>query len=188
MSEPPSSQSASVSKKTNWNVNAHIRGALRRIFVQSPILQEVMREARRQTVRFNKDGTQSKKYAVEYQCALCKNWFPQKLISVDHKVPVVNIDDGFVDWNTFIERLFCDKSLLQCVCDDCHNKKTQSERISRLFKKYSEELDWFENKINTDSDFDKKSAKKFLSKYIAKKKVKGLEGISKRASELKEKL
>ena len=30
----------------------------------------------------------------------------------------------FIDWNTFVERLFCPASNLQMLCKECHQIKT----------------------------------------------------------------
>lgn len=126
-------------KKKKWNENAVIRGALRRIFARSPVVQDKKLETRSEFPSFKKDGSEAKNPSVRYQCAICKRWFKSSDIAVDHISPVVL--DGFKDWNTFIERLFCDKDNLQVLCSyklkdiklhggevSCHLKKTREER------------------------------------------------------------
>ena len=54
--------------------------------------------------------------------------FPATEIQVDHKKPVVDPKIGFVDWNTYITRMFCKKSNLQVLCKSCHTKKTKKEK------------------------------------------------------------
>ena len=66
--------------------------------------------------------------AQHYKCKACKEEFPAKDVAVDHKKPVVDPKVGFVDWNTFITRLFCDKKNLQVLCTGCHKKKTMKEK------------------------------------------------------------
>lgn len=50
---------------------------------------------------------------------------------LDHIQPVVSVDDGFVDFNTYIDRLLCDESGFACLCPDCHDKKTKEENERR---------------------------------------------------------
>jgi len=66
--------------------------------------------------------------AQHYKCKKCRKDFPAKMVQVDHIKPVVLPGEGFVDWNTFIERLFCDKGNLQVLCLGCHEKKTKKEK------------------------------------------------------------
>lgn len=71
------------------------------------------------------------KLAYHYQCASCKKQFVQKDIQVDHIFPVVSPVDGFVDWDTYIDRMFCEKEKLQVLCKTCHSIKTQVEKKER---------------------------------------------------------
>ena len=119
-----------------FNQNAAIRGAIRRIFSRSPIVREVLMAGRREVPKFNKDGTRSKKDAVQYCCQVCNEWVSSTKVAVDHIEPVISVDDGFIDWNEFVERLgFDKKENLQRICDPCHNIKTQKERDLRSAKK-----------------------------------------------------
>jgi len=132
-------------KKKKWNENATIRGALRRAFARSPIVLEVKASVRKEMPQYKKDGTLAKRPAVRYKCAICGKWFKGTDTAVDHIDPVVN--DGFKDWNTFVDRLFCDSSNLQVLCDyplkdvekhdneiSCHLKKTREERKQKTKK------------------------------------------------------
>jgi 5-methylcytosine-specific restriction endonuclease McrA len=163
-----------------WNQEAAIRGALRRTFSRSPIIREVLFKVRREVPKFNKDGSRAKKDAVQYKCNVCATYVGSTMVSVDHINPVVSVTEGFVDFNTFITRLFCAASNLQVICDSCHNTKTQAERISRLLLQYTKELDQLEDDLKTGV-VSKSEALKTLKKYIAKKKTSGLESIVKRA-------
>lgn len=74
-----------------------------------------------------------------YKCALCGTVGPptlppeegkknrRKNIAADHIDPVVDPKVGFVDWNTFIERLYVELPGWQALCYDCHSKKTREE-------------------------------------------------------------
>jgi len=131
-------------KKPKYNENSAIRSAVRRAFSRSPLVQEVLRDIRTYRTRYNKDGSVAKKPHVDYECASCKRKFKGTEVAVDHIDPVIEIDRGFVDWNTFIERLWCKKENLQVVCSyklkdmknhgnipSCHHTKTQQERAAR---------------------------------------------------------
>lgn len=178
-------------KKPKYNPNSVIRGALRRAFARSPMVQEVMNESRREVPRYKQDGTRHKKNWVQRQCQVCNNWESSSKMAVDHIIPVVSVDEGFQDWNEFVDRLWCNKSNLQRICDICHDKKTGTERITRLLKQYHEELDTLDGTVNCDwvaYQIDVKLLRKNLSKYTAKKKTIGLESVVQRALKLKEKL
>lgn len=69
--------------------------------------------------------------AEHYRCAKCKKEFPAKDVQVDHISPVVDTKAGFIDWNTFIDRLFCGVENLQILCSKCHDLKTAKERKVR---------------------------------------------------------
>ncbi len=172
-------------KKPKFNEEAAIRGALRRTFARSPIVVEKVQESRREEPRYNKDGSRHKKNWVKRQCEVCNNWVKSGDIAVDHIVPVISVEEGKLDWNTFIERLFCDKNNLQRICSSCHDVKTQKERIERLSLKYTSELDSLELTITS---LPKREAIKILNKYISKKKSDGLKHISERAQKIKESL
>ena len=135
---------AKKKKKPKYNVNSQIRSAIRRTFSRSPMVQDVLKKVRKETPRYKKDGELAKRPNVRYQCAICKKWFKSTEVAVDHIDPVISIEDGFIDWNTFVDRLFCDSSNLQVVCSylkknihlhndelSCHHKKTQEEKKLR---------------------------------------------------------
>lgn len=85
-----------------------------------------------------------------YLCATCKEIVPAtikvegkrvKNIHVDHIEPVVDPAVGFVDWNTYIERLYTEPENLQAICDKCHTIKTNNEKAiakERRMEEYDE--------------------------------------------------
>lgn len=177
-------------KKPKFNQEMSIRGANRRLFARSPLVREKLEESRQEFPRYKNDGTRHKKNWVKRECEVCGNWVPSSQIAIDHIDPVVP-PDGFPDhfdlWDRitlFLKRLWCDKSNLQRICDPCHDKKTQQERIARLLKQYSQELDQLETDILKGIVPD--NWKKTLAKYIAKKKTVGLESVVQRALKLKD--
>lgn len=66
-----------------------------------------------------------------YWCALCELVFTRKEVSADHIKPVVDPKKGFIDWNTYIPRLFCEKDGFQIICKECHDAKTAREKKVR---------------------------------------------------------
>ena len=79
----------------------------------------------------------------KYKCAACKKIGPATLpalegrkrkrnnAAVDHIDPVVKPEVGFVDWNTYIDRMFLEASGYQVLCYKCHAEKTAAERKRR---------------------------------------------------------
>jgi 5-methylcytosine-specific restriction endonuclease McrA len=69
----------------------------------------------------------NKRQKFEYQCANCKNWFPEKQINVDHIKPAGSLNCA-QDLPGFVERLFCEQENLQVLCEKCHDVKTKLEK------------------------------------------------------------
>ena len=63
----------------------------------------------------------------EYQCNICKNYFSEKFINVDHIIPVGSLTCK-EDLPGFVERLFVEVDKLQCLCNVCHDQKTKNEK------------------------------------------------------------
>lgn len=190
-------------KKPPFNQEMAIRGANRRLFARSPIVVEKKEESRQEFPRYKKDGTLAKKPWVRRQCEVCSEWVGSTKIAIDHIDPVVppeGFPASFDMWDRitmFLKRLWCDKSNLQRICDTCHDSKTNAERIVRLTKQYTKELDELEYTVNiADGKRNLIGAAtngyatllKSVNKYTAKKKTKGLEQIVERALKLKEQI
>ncbi len=69
----------------------------------------------------------NKRQKFEYQCNICKKWFAEKNINVDHVIPAGSLNCAN-DLPGFVERLFCETDNLQVLCSGCHNVKTQNEK------------------------------------------------------------
>lgn len=81
------------------------------------------------------DATRRQKVAPnQFKCQGCEEVYTIKEISLDHIKPVVDVKTGFVDWNTYIDRMFCGEDGFQVLCDACHTSKSQVE--NELRKKY----------------------------------------------------
>ncbi len=60
------------------------------------------------------------------KCAACSR--RTRKLHADHISPVVDPAVGFVDWNTYIERM---GGKLQALCVPCHKAKTKKEGVAR---------------------------------------------------------
>lgn len=97
-----------------------VRSALRRGFRYWQPAMNAKLEARRPYKGKNK------RQKWEYQCAHCKEWFPDKEIQVDHVIPVGSLK-GPEDLIGFLMRLTPEDGF-QVLCLDDHQKKTNKER------------------------------------------------------------
>lgn len=79
----------------------------------------------------------SGRMAQFYLCSSCKGEFLNHEVEVDHILPVVDPTVGFVDWDTFISRLFSPEENYSVLCIPCHRKKTKEERIIAKMHKMS---------------------------------------------------
>jgi len=112
---------------TEGRLKTFITSVLRGGYRRYPPKYEVLKEAS-VGKKLNK---KTNRQALHYVCAECKKEYPGKEVNVDHINPVVCPKEGFVDWDVFIKRLFCEKDNLQVLCSGCHDKKTLKERKSR---------------------------------------------------------
>lgn len=68
----------------------------------------------------------------KYKCAICEGEeFGPKQIVMDHIEPVIDPEEGFIDFNIYLKRLFCKKELFQVLCKSCHTSKTYLENEIR---------------------------------------------------------
>lgn len=89
---------------------------------------------RRGTYRWPSRNAVLKRARVErgiYKCELCLKLVDRHDISLDHKSPVVDPTVGFVDWQVYIDRMYCEESGYQAICGSCHDAKTSGENQIR---------------------------------------------------------
>ena len=121
-----------------------IKGAIRKSFRLTPQYKNIMKLARRELgFQLKKDGTVGKKINVKYECASCKQLFPQKWVQVDHINPSVPLDTKELDmsYDELARGICCDESNLQVLCSvpldknenipSCHRYKSNTERYIR---------------------------------------------------------
>ena len=81
-----------------------------------------------------KVNKRSGRLAEHYLCASCGGFFVARDVQVDHIDPVVSPEEGFQDWWTYMNRLYCEAENLQVLCKPCHKDKTNAERKERMKK------------------------------------------------------
>lgn len=102
-----------------------IRQMLRRAWSRDPKRFECLKDNRRKYVGENK------KQRFEHQCNICKEWFKQSDVQIDHVTPC----GSFLKYEQLGEwagRLFLGD--LQKVCSECHKIKTKAETEERKLK------------------------------------------------------
>lgn len=99
------------------NLRHFLTNKLRRISYQWPPRKTAIKRARIERGK--------------YKCNICENIFGPKEIQLDHIEPVVGYEDGFIDWNNYLERLFCAEEGFQVLCKPCHEAKTFLENQIR---------------------------------------------------------
>jgi hypothetical protein len=69
----------------------------------------------------------NKRQKWEYQCHDCGQWFPEKMIELDHQDGCGSLR-GWDDVAEFLKRLLCEVDGYRKRCRDCHQSKTNTER------------------------------------------------------------
>lgn len=70
----------------------------------------------------------NKRQKFEYQCNVCKGWFAEKHINIDHIYPAGSLNCAN-DLPGFVERLFCEQDNLQTICISCHDIKSKEDKL-----------------------------------------------------------
>lgn len=99
-----------MSESAFWGM---VRSTLRQKSRWWKPIQECKKAAKRDYVGDNK----RLKYC--YRCNHCADLFPEKLVSVHHKIPVGSLKCG-ADLEQFVKNLFCEIDGLEVVCEICH--------------------------------------------------------------------
>ena len=69
----------------------------------------------------------NKRQKFEYQCSICKEWFAEKNVNVDHIIGAGSLNCAD-DLPGFVNRLFCEHENLQVLCKTCHDAKTKLDK------------------------------------------------------------
>ena len=98
-----------------------IRAALRQKSRRWAPIYQCLNAARRPSKSANK------RLRWEFLCAHCGGWFAQKQVSIDHIKPAGSLRT-LEDLPQFVATLFCEEDNLQCLCHECHSRKTQKDK------------------------------------------------------------
>jgi len=109
---------------------AFIISVLRSGTQRYPPKYQTLNEARTEKKINEKSG----RLAQHFSCASCGGHFPAKEVQCDHIAPVVDPKQGFVSWDVYIERLYCEKHNFQILCKTCHLEKSKKEKKTRVDK------------------------------------------------------
>lgn len=97
-----------------------IRSNLRKMWIKWPVRYKVLEKARRPKPK-NKKG----RHKWEYKCVVCKKWFLNPDVEVDHITECGKLT-SFEDLPQFVSTLLCEEDNLQVICKQCHRKKTNN--------------------------------------------------------------
>lgn len=85
-----------------------------------------------------------------YTCNGCKEEVPASIrddngkriknIAVDHIIPIIDPDVGWVSWDETIERMFAERDNLQLLCYSCHSAKGLDEKARAKARRDREKL------------------------------------------------
>lgn len=124
---------------TEAQFTSFIKGNLRRVTSKWGPIQEVLREARTRRGFYMCNGCHnevSKTTIDEESGKRVKN------VHVDHIIPVIDPDVGWVSWDSTINRMFSEKDNLQVLCYECHKIKSDDEKARAKDRRLKEkELD-----------------------------------------------
>lgn len=107
-------KSPKAKKAKTWTLKSKLIPAIRKIWFYSPLRREVLTNA---------------KVGDKFRCNQCDELFEK--VQIDHINPIVSLQEGFEDWNSYIGSTFCDIANLQALCEQCHQTKSMIEREKR---------------------------------------------------------
>lgn len=101
-----------------------IKKAIRKISSQHQNAKSIRKRAKQYrrigTIKSGKNKGRPRYKFIGYLCTECKGIYEK--IQVDH---IDEVGEFTGDWNKYIDRLFCDISNLQPLCEICHKAKTK---------------------------------------------------------------
>lgn len=118
-----------------------IKAVLRRVSYQTPVYGRVLSRAALEPGIKACELCSEVVYTgtSEKNLAKLKEKYGEQLtygnLEVDHINPVVDPIQGWVNWDTFINRLFVGPEELRALCKNCHSQITENQNKSRKKKK-----------------------------------------------------
>lgn len=80
-----------------------------------------------EAIQKSRRAVTGKRHKWEIKCAICKKWWQQKYIQVDHIEPVGTLK-AYEHLPDFVRKLFVSSDKLRTVCKDCHQTLTNEGR------------------------------------------------------------
>ncbi len=111
-----------------------IKSAMRRVFSRSELRAEALAK---NAVPFFVDANRPRVTKWGF-CSECGCIVPRYTLEVDHKLPVIKIEETLSDltWDQLVDRLWCNLKNLQALCSFCHDSKSKLEgQERRAYKK-----------------------------------------------------
>lgn len=124
MSEQKSKKPKKTAEWSDARWHSFVVSVLRSGTRKYPPKYETLNEAKTE----KKTNIKTGRLAQHYQCKACQGEFSAKDVQVDHIQDVVDPLVGFIDWDTYIKRMYCGKDNLQVLCVPCHSLKTQESK------------------------------------------------------------
>lgn len=113
--------------------NAFIKGLLRKGTQRWPPKTEALKNARVSKGIYLCNGCKE-----EVPVTVVKDGKRVRYIAVDHVDPVVDPETGFMSWDEYINRMFCEPENFQVLCSPCHSKKGSEERAIAVVRRRNE--------------------------------------------------
>lgn len=109
---------------TEAQFTSFVKGNLRRTTQKWGPIQDCLREARTRRGFYNCAG------CGDEVAASTRNEMGQRVknVHVDHIVPIIDPDIGWVSWDETINRMFSERENLQVLCYECHKVKSDDEK------------------------------------------------------------
>lgn len=123
-----------MKKPSNPKERNLIKAALRRVFSRSELRLKALNSTRVPDF-IDPERPRVTKWSV---CSICRKFEPTYKMQIDHVDPLLPLGKSLEDfsWDEIVDRLWCDASNLQPVCQTCHKQKSKIEnKERRLLKK-----------------------------------------------------
>lgn len=122
-------------KKQSKTLISFIKRKLRAASLANPARNEIKRLAKVAPATFacNHCGCfiyegKSEKNLKQLEKDFPRKKFKQESVQVDHIQPVAE-GKGIFTWDDYIGSLFCEVDNLQCLCQDCHEIKSEKDKV-----------------------------------------------------------
>lgn len=127
---PPSNRNGG--RWTEARFRTFIKSGLRHLSMRWPPKIEAKKAARTERGKYRCTGYKRRSHVVPVSLPPTPGTSRRRNnVFVDHIIPVIDVETGFITWDEAIDRMFCEKDNLQVLCAECHQHKTKDEKESR---------------------------------------------------------